>query len=190
MKRLYCYSKTEFDYLMSDFGYNRDIAILPESDNIAVISIGDYSLGQKNKRKNHYFDNPVANTPASILFQKFPTNILNIDFDDADPDDWHEGGLDLDTAKEEDFCFIGNDTQIQAMDFADANILVRFIVNNLGKDLYIHCSAGKSRSQAVVRFILDCFPDYDYQTRPDNPCLTPNIHVVRMLKRMYFRSIQ
>jgi len=176
---------------MSYFGYNRDIAVLPESDNIAVISIGDYSLGQKKRRENHYFDNPVANTPFNLLFQNLPaTNILNIDFDDADPDDWHRGGLDLDTAKEEDFSFIRDEAQIQAMDFADAEVLVRFIVNNLGKDLYIHCSAGKSRSQAVARFILDCFPDYDYQTRPDNPCLTPNMHVVRMLKRMYFRSIQ
>ena len=45
---------------------------------------------------------------------------------------------------------------------------------------------GVSRSQGVVRYILDTYGDeYDIKTNPNNPCLTPNIHVVLMLKRAF-----
>ena len=42
-----------------------------------------------------------------------------------------------------------------------------------------------SRSQGVVRFILDTYPDY--REHPDNHCITPNREVVRKLKNEYYK---
>ena len=68
-----------------------------------------------------------------------------------------------------------------------AAYLVRFLDRNIreGRGVMVHCSAGASRSQGIVRYILDTYPDIEWVTRRDNPCLTPNMHVVRMLKRAY-----
>lgn len=53
-----------------------------------------------------------------------------------------------------------------------------------GKNFYIHCDAGQSRSQAVVRFILDIYGGEDvWEIRRANPPLTPNIYVLSRLKR-------
>ena len=54
----------------------------------------------------------------------------------------------------------------------------------MGKDFWIHCRAGQSRSQGIVRYILDCYPDIVWKTRLDNPCETPpNIDVVAKLEK-------
>ena len=74
------------------------------------------------------------------------------------------------------------------MDYNDAKRLVEFIddrIRNYGDNIFVHCAAGTSRSQAIVRYILDTYPDIEWKTRDSNPCITPNIHIVRMLKRMY-----
>jgi len=91
--------------------------------------------------------------------------VLNLDFDDVSSDwiDWKGHifyGLSKDQAKE----------------------IVDFIEKNIGDDFIIHCLAGKSRSQGVVRFILDTYPGQIYQTREDNPCNSPNYDVVSKLK--------
>lgn len=83
------------------------------------------------------------------------------------------------------------------VDFADddcsmtdeqAEQIVDFINKNIGKNFYVHCSAGKSRSQGVVRFMTDVYPDIEWETRQDNPCITQNYHVVCMLKRAFIRN--
>lgn len=89
-------------------------------------------------------------------------NILNVDFDDV------------------------GENEINCLDIQTAKTIVDFIEKNIGKDFYIHCTAGKSRSQGIARFILDMYPDYNYQTRSNNPCLTPNYHVVATLKRILY----
>ena len=60
--------------------------------------------------------------------------------------------------------------------------IANFINRNYDKHFLIHCSAGKSRSQGVARFIMDTYTDIDWVTNPENPCLTPNIDVVLRLK--------
>lgn len=53
-----------------------------------------------------------------------------------------------------------------------------------GKNFYIHCDAGHSRSQAVVRFILDVYGGEEvWQIRKANPPYTPNIYVLSQLKK-------
>ena len=75
---------------------------------------------------------------------------------------------------------------IHVLDYEEAFALVKWIDFHIKHDdtIYIHCAAGVSRSQGVVRYILDTYGDeYDIKTNPNNPCLTPNVHVVLMLKR-------
>ena len=51
------------------------------------------------------------------------------------------------------------------------------------KFLFSVCGAGKSRSQAFVKYIKEQYPDIEWETNPDNPCLYPNVYVSNMLKR-------
>ena len=103
-------------------------------------------------------------------FKEDCVQIINVDFDDVSSEEDESG---------------------YAIDYTQAEMLVKFIVENYGRDFYIHCSAGKSRSQSIARFILDCGKEISmyknceevlYKERPENPCLTPNWLVVSMLK--------
>ena len=67
--------------------------------------------------------------------------------------------------------------------FETAVKIVNFIYRCHELHFLIHCGAGKSRSQAVVRFILDTYTDINWMTNPDNPCVTPNIDVLIKLKK-------
>ena len=74
----------------------------------------------------------------------------------------------------------------QGLSNQQARKIVKFIDKNKDKDFYISCRAGKSRSQGIVRFILDIFRNaFDCITNPDNPCLTPNSYVSSLLFRAY-----
>lgn len=78
----------------------------------------------------------------------------------------------------------------RGMSDEQTHTLYKFIKSNLGKDFWIHCRAGASRSQGVVRFILDTYGDlYDWQTLKSNPCLTPNYFVTGKLKRLAYEDI-
>ena len=72
-------------------------------------------------------------------------------------------------------------------------MIVKFIEKHKGKNFYISCRAGKSRSQAVARYILDMYgEEYGYNEkescRKENPCKTPNINVLTKLKRTYYKK--
>lgn len=66
-----------------------------------------------------------------------------------------------------------------------ASRIVEFIEEHLGSDFIVCCKAGLSRSQGVVRYILDTYPKiyFEENTNPDNPCNTPNYFVTSILKR-------
>ena len=112
-----------------------------------------------------YFEEVMNNDAAVISISELDTprhmlndsgNVLNVEFGDDD-------SLSLETALR----------------------VCKFIQDNIGKNFYIHCSAGKSRSQGVVRYMLDVYPEVKWETRTDNPCITPNYHVVGQLKRSW-----
>lgn len=103
-------------------------------------------------------------------FKENHNNILNLEFDDIS-----QGILDW------------NGCRFTGITKEQARECVEFIENNLGKHFYIHCRAGKSRSQGIVRFILDMYEE-NYKTRVDNPCISPNIYVVGELKRAYYKK--
>ena len=174
-KNVFCYSCIDFNNIMQKNGWYTD-KDLPK--NVAIISIG----APWNEGEKHWFDYSSA-------------NILNIDFDDVSPTQWWNGQDLYDNALEDAdqskyfshtlFTNFGK-TYLHAMDYNQAKKIVTFIETNNDCDFYIHCSAGISRSQGVVRYILDTYGDeYDIKTNPNNPCLCPNTHVVIMLKRIY-----
>ena len=63
-----------------------------------------------------------------------------------------------------------------------------FINKHIDCDFYIHCNAGMSRSQAFVKYIQDCYPDKEWETRKENPCRFPNMYTCNMLKRWMWCS--
>ena len=172
MKKFYCYSKCVFDTLMkmSEIFKPDD---LPH--NVAVISIG----APWNEEEDHWF-------------KTTNDRVLNINFDDVSPEFWWKHDMyddamnDNEQSKYFDSSYInsrGGITKLHALNYNQARVIVKFIEDHRYCDFYIHCSAGVSRSQGVVRYVLDTYGDYE--TNPDNPCVCPNAHVTRMLKRVY-----
>lgn len=187
--KLYCYSIEGFERVMKQLGYGRDDEKLLERDNIAVISICCTDTNPEEYKglfaEEHYFHNKSDSS-----------NVLNIEFDDLDPATWIGPEFDPEEASDRDFYYAPDTPNPpRALDWELSAKIVKFIVHNLGKDFYVHCSAGVSRSQAIARFILDAFSwpgngRYNYKTRPENPPELPNQHVLRMLKRTYLKCIQ
>lgn len=101
------------------------------------------------------------------------TVVLNLDFEDVETD-----VIDCKTGK----------TLYRTISDSQVDRAVDFLLDNLGKDIYVHCSAGVSRSQAFVRVILDMFPSWYTSEccRPENPCEMPNYGVVCKLKRKLY----
>lgn len=108
-------------------------------------------------------------------FKNNTHNVLNLEFDDIDEDE-----------------IVWNKRIFKGINNKQAKQIVNFIELHKGKDFYISCRAGKSRSQGICRYILDMYgKEYGYDEtkscRKDNPCLTPNMRVVTMLKREYYK---
>lgn len=170
--KLYCYSHEEFDNLMNQL----KLYDTPSSG-ISVISI----TSSIDVNPNHWF--------------KDSKNVINLDFNDVSPEMWWDRDYYDDTFsmwqghKEYSnfFNYNHDNINLHAMDWTEAERLVKFIDERIkeGDDIYVHCSAGASRSQGIVRYILDTYYYIDFETRKSNPCITPNWHVVRMLKRSY-----
>lgn len=183
IKNILCYSHDNFDNIMRKNGWTT-LDQLPE--NVACISICS-----ENEEGVHWF--------------KENTNkVFNLDIDDCGP--FWFGRYDNDIYDESLYLFKGNkvkqsnayfnflqinDNQfdmIHVLDYEEAYDLINWIDMILQHvdTVYIHCAAGISRSQGVVRYILDTYGyDYDIKTNPNNPCIAPNAHVVMMLKRAY-----
>lgn len=144
-------------------------------NNVAIISIG----APWNEDEDHWF-------------KKTNDNVLNIDFDDVSPEMWWNGNDYYDEAQNSDdqdkyfnytksFGDIKYD--LRSFNYNHARTIVKFIEDHKDFNFFIHCSAGVSRSQGVVRYVMDTYGDFE--ANPDNPCVAPNVHVTRMLKRAY-----
>ena len=105
-------------------------------------------------------------------------NVINLDFDDINGYTLKDQFPDDDYVKDNPARGLNDEQGLQ---------LVKFIENNIGKDIYVHCSAGVSRSQGVVKFILEYYNDYykESDTNPDNPCKMHNQHVFDVLRKFY-----
>lgn len=165
INRISVYSHNDFDEKMYRLGIDT-FNVEDESDKafISIIGTPECQKYYLEEDEFHWFKNNTH-------------NVLNLEFDDIDGD----------TIEWKGHTFYGI-TEEQSRQLVD------FIENNKGKNFYIHCKAGKSRSQGVCRFILDVYGDeYGYDKklscRKENPCTNPNQRVVRMLKREYYKQL-
>ena len=73
---------------------------------------------------------------------------------------------------------------------SDAEAVVKFVEKNKDKNFMIHCKAGQSRSQAIIRYVLDFYGGEDeWEINKDNPPITPNQFVLSKLKRSYYNIL-
>ena len=144
-------SQYDFDDLMESLGDTEP----PEG--ICVISI----IGTPSVLKDYLEE------PDTVHF--FPTGtprVLNLEFDDITTDRITRNGI---TA-----VGITNEQASQIVHF-----LEWAISENLG--FMIHCRAGRSRSQAIVRYVKSRWPG-PWKTNPLNPDDTPNYYVLGKLR--------
>lgn len=154
--KVYCYSKFAFVNEMKRLGWN-DVT-LPK--NVAIISICC-----TEPVKEHWKSEGYEGTEDEHYFCD-AENVFNVDFDD------------IDTATRDCGDFVAT-----CITPEQASAMVKFIIKHCNCDFYIHCNAGKSRSQAVVRYIKDFLGQTrEIETRADNPCLFPNVFVLNALR--------
>lgn len=154
--KVYCYSKFAFVNEMKRFGWND--TTLPK--NVAIISICC-----TEPVKEHWKSEGYEGTEDEHYFRD-AENVFNVDFDD------------IDTTTRDCGDFVAT-----CITDEQAEKLVKFIAEHSNCDFYIHCNAGKSRSQAVVRFITEWLGQTrNIETRAENPCLYPNIFVLNTLR--------
>jgi hypothetical protein len=165
VKNIICLSKNSFDYLMESKGW-----IDAPGQGVSCISICETEDYNKH------------------WFKHWHENIFNLDIDDIGPF-WF-------SRKHEADCYdkslaLYNDNQVKlsnayfnnvyisgsnreycslihVLDYEEAFALVKWIDYRIKHDdtIYIHCAAGVSRSQGVVRYILDTYGDeYDIKTK-------------------------
>lgn len=165
MAKLMCYSYGMFVRRIQSEGWSD--GNLP--DDWVFVSIGEYI--------------PEESEPHPL---KSCGSVLNLDFDDisgyrvweAIPDyGWDEVTKEM-------------YKDVYGMSESQASELFGFLDRNIGKNVMVHCSAGLSRSQGVVRFLLDMYPDVYRveETNPKNPCVIPNLYVTGLLKKEYYRK--
>jgi len=152
--KVYCYSKKKFGLLCEERGWNDDN---PPVDT-AVISICC---------KPEVTENVLGGDDAH-WFSREHDNVLNVEFDDITEDSKYISDP-------------GMGFTAYGLDDRTADRIVKFIEGHRGMDFIVHCRAGKSRSQAVVRYIADFYPEHD-ELNPDNPCMFPNVHTFTKLK--------
>ncbi len=139
--RVFCFSLTEFcDLVMDrgtiiskcDTGYSPTFDPYPEiHPNIAVISI----VNKGNENGKEYDWTTIHPLSEVDLSTNSKNQLLELRFSDDNED------FDIVTARE----------------------IIEFIIYNkyYGRDFYVHCVAGKSRSQAVCRFSKQLQPTYN-----------------------------
>lgn len=156
------YSHTNFDKMMNEIGVN-DENVENKFGHLVFISI----IGTDECQK-YYLEEEEKH-----WFKENHNNVLNLEFDDIPKDIVYEGH------------------EFKTITDEQANILIKFIEDNLNKDFYVHCRAGKSRSQAVYKFMTDCYPqyfDFDKSGLKDNPCLTPNYGILSIIKHVFYEK--
>lgn len=165
-QKLYCYGLNKFTRQMRTNGWTDET--LPS--NVAIISIccTDTLNIESDWSEWHVF--------------KDADNVLNIEFDDLDKDVLYRLGPD--TVKEyEHRCL----TEEQAKQIVD------FIIKHKDKDFYVHCSAGVSRSQAIIKFIhLNLSEDKNqFELNPNNSDYSfANGYVYSLLTKYYRHYVE
>ena len=195
IRNILCFDHLSFDMIMEDNGW---IETLPKG--VSCISICSPGEGDLAK---HWFKDyiTIGLHPAKNY------RVFNLDIDDISPfwfknheSECYDKSLELyldNKVKQSNMYFSnlyisGKNKEfvnvVHALDYEEAFDLVKWINWRIKEDdtIYVHCAAGVSRSQGVVRYIVDTYSnDYDIKLNEFNPNNTYNPHVVTMLKRAY-----
>ena len=194
IRNILCYSHIAFDKIMEN---NKWIDKLPLGVSaISICSPNEVDLAE------HWFKNDY-----NTLGKDHNPRVFNLDIDDLSPfwfenheSECYDAALDLynnEKIKQSNAYFshlyISGENRervdaVHAIDYEESFKLVRWIDCRFKyyDTIYIHCAVGASRSQGVVRYIIDTYGnEYDIRLNPDNPNNTYNPHVVMMLKRAY-----
>jgi len=195
IRNILCYSHYDFDNIMRDHCWTDK---LPEG--VSAISICSPNEGDLAE---HWFKKEHKDGLTS-------SRVFNLDIDDLSPF-WFENheskcyddALDLfndgkikESNRYFNYLYISGPNRewvdiVHALDYEEAFDLAKWIDFRIKHDetIYIHCAVGASRSQGVVRYIVDTYKyDYDIRLNPNNPNNTYNPHVLMMLKRAYMNS--
>lgn len=159
-----CYSQKDFEYICRSNGYMSEDTF---PKNTAYISITN------NDECANYLGEDFAETNVHLLPDS--EHVLNVEFDDIT----------------QDVITVENGVNIRGLSDATADKIVAYIDKFVGHDFVVHCRAGKSRSQAVVRYIIDTYPD-TYSVARINHSNPPrlfmvNYHALKKLKDAYER---
>jgi len=195
IRNILCYSHVEFDKIMENNGW---IETLPQG--VSVISICSPNEGDLSE---HWFKNDWNNNKGDLTDYR----IFNLDIDDLSPywfgnheSKCYDDALELfnngkikESNRYFNYLYISGANKewvdiVHALDYEEAYNLVDWIDWRIKHDetIYVHCAVGASRSQGVVRYIVDTYGgEYDIRLNPNNPNNTYNPHVVMMLKRAY-----
>jgi len=191
IKNILCYSHYNFDNIMKNRNWYDHPGI-----NVAAISICSPNEGDLAE---HWFKDDCHNNVNSIF---------NLDIDDISPfwfenhesecydkslELYNEGKIKQSNAYFNHIYVNGQNKEfvniLHALDYDEAFDLVKWIddrIRNFANTIYVHCAVGASRSQGVVRYIVDTYGnEFDIKLNPNNPNNTYNPHVLMMLKRAY-----
>lgn len=128
MKAL-CYCKTDFEDFCKARGWN-DTNVPEDWAFISICSTPDVARNIIQDEDEHYFKEPHQ-------------NVLNVEFDDITSNEEQEDA----------------NTIAYGLSTEDSFKIVKFIRLHvsLGKNFLVHCRAGRSRSQAIVRYMLTTY---------------------------------
>jgi protein tyrosine phosphatase len=160
MRKLWCTGFEDFKQLVEANGWTESVP-----DDIAIISI----------------NNGSDTCPANECHLCTGDNVLNLDFDDADPEALN---LPSDVVKVSYQTPTGETISIQFFTDEQAQTAVDFIEKHKDRNFYVHCSAGVSRSQAFIRYINTVYDELWYRN-PKNPCVHPNGFVLQKLMQCW-----
>ena len=197
VKNILCYSHYDFNNIMKE---NNWIDTLPQG--VSAISICSPNEGDLAE---HWFKNDW-----NTIGENHNPRVYNLDIDDISPfwfenhesecydnalELYNDGKIKQSNAYFNHLYISGENKEfvdiVHALDYEEAFKLADWIEWRLKNDetIYIHCAVGASRSQGVVRYIVDTYKfDYDIRLNPNNPNNTYNPHVLIMLKRAYMNS--
>ena len=197
IKNILCYSHYDFDNIMRA---NNWIDKLPQG--ISAISI---CSPNEDDLAEHWFKNDwnSFNDDGEIRNSR----VFNLDIDDISPfwfenheSECYDKSLEFFNANKKkqsnayfNHLYVNGTNKefvnmIHCLDYEEAFELCSWIDWRIKYDdtMYIHCAVGASRSQGVVRYIIDTYGyKFDIKLNPNNPNNTYNPHVVMMLKRAY-----
>lgn len=165
MAKIYVYPQSEFDRRIRMMGLD-DTNVENAKGKLFISIIGtreclEHYLHEPNTR--HYFEADHK-------------NVLNLDFDDLDEDIEWEGHT---------FKALSDEQAMKAVDFLDDNF------EDGPKDVYVHCKAGISRSQALAAFVHDAYGAlYGLQNDVTVDRANLNHGTLRTLKNAFYEKHQ